>query len=222
MEAVGKQSKAWCFTLNNYTKDDETKLIDETSSVYMIFGREIGESGTPHLQGYMSFGRRNRSFKQMKELLPRANIRKANGSADENYNYCSKDGDFVETGVRPMNQKQKGESNKRRYEQAWEAAMNDDFDSIDADIRVKCYNTLKKIKKDASMMTKKEDTTEKMLWYWGKAGTGKSRKARDDNPGCFLKSCNKWWDGYMPGSRATVLMEDFDKRHEVLIHHLKI
>jgi hypothetical protein len=151
----------------------------------------------------------------MKELLPRANIRKANGTADENYDYCTKDGDFVETGIRPMSPKKKGAGEKRRYKKAWEAAMNDDLDSIDADIRIRCYNTLKKIKKDASMMTKKADTTEKMLWYWGKAGTGKSRKAREDHPDCFLKRyINKWWDGYISGSRATVLMEDFDKRHE--------
>jgi len=222
MAAVSKRGKAWCFTLNNYTKDDETKLMEETCSKYLIFGREVGESGTPHLQGYINYGRNNKSFKQMKELLPRANLRKADGNAEENFNYCSKDGDFFEKGVRPLSQKEKGASNKRRYEIAWECAMNDDFDSIDADIRNRYYNTLKKIKKDASMMTPKEDTTEKMLWYWGKAGTGKSRKAREDHPDCFLKSCNKLWDGYIPGSRATVLMKDFDKRHEVLIHDLKI
>jgi len=39
-------------------------------------------------------------------------------------------------------------------------------------------------------------TTVKGLWYWGPPGTGKSHKARADNPGAFLKSQNKWWDGY--------------------------
>lgn len=219
---TSSQAKAWVFTLNNFTEEEKNHLINEEDSRYMVFGNEISPStGTPHLQGYVVFAQ-NWRFSRVKKFIPRAWIAIAKADADCNYKYCTKGGDFEEHGERPMSKKAQGKAEKRRWEEAWECAMNDDMEGIDADIRIRCYNTLKKIKKDLSMNTKKPDTTEQNFWYWGKSGTGKSRKARTDFPDCFLKSCNKWWDGYVPGSRATVLIEDFDKRHDILIHKMKI
>lgn len=58
------------------------------------------------------------------------------------------------------------------------------------------------------------------IWIWGKPGTGKTTLARNwlgiGTP--FLKSQNKWWDGY--NGEWTVILDDFDL--PALGHHLKI
>eukprot|EP01050_Picozoa_sp_SAG11_P023173 SAG11_NODE_4586_length_1841_cov_143.384615_1_plen_276_part_00 len=52
----------WFFTLNNYTKDDIKMFLDSKSSIVpkFVFQEETGESGTPHLQGYVRFTTKKR------------------------------------------------------------------------------------------------------------------------------------------------------------------
>lgn len=84
----------WCFTLNNY---DEAELValreslsDSTKVRYAIFGKEIGESGTPHLQGYVSLKKVQRLSGIKKVVGNRAHVEVANGDERQNITYCSK------------------------------------------------------------------------------------------------------------------------------------
>lgn len=45
----------WTFTLNNYTAEEEGSMMDALAEqcIYLIVGKEVGEEGTPHLQGYL-------------------------------------------------------------------------------------------------------------------------------------------------------------------------
>lgn len=89
----------WCFTLNNYSNDDikEINLICSKSSKYYIFGLEVGEKGTPHLQGYIEFKKKCRPF----NVFDNKNFHweKAKGNRESNYAYCSKSGHFWINGI---------------------------------------------------------------------------------------------------------------------------
>jgi len=63
-----------------------------------ICGKEVGTSGTPHLQGALYF-KNPRSFLRVCELLPGFHIERMRGSIWVNQRYCGKDLDYVCDGV---------------------------------------------------------------------------------------------------------------------------
>ncbi len=100
-------SKHWVFTLNNYLPADVTALrclIDLDYVEYLVFGREVADSGTPHLQGYISFSlRKARNF--VRAALGRGvHVEFRRGSSTQAAEYCKKDGDYEEFGERPVEQ----------------------------------------------------------------------------------------------------------------------
>lgn len=95
-------AKRWCFTLNNYTDDDLTRVKDfltPETCVFAIVGKEVGDSGTRHLQGFIHF-RARKTFVSVHKALPGAHLEVSKGTDIENQVYCKKGGDvFVEVGV---------------------------------------------------------------------------------------------------------------------------
>lgn len=208
------RSRNFCFTHNNYIGTD---LEDNLDCRYIVYGKEVGASGTPHLQGFISFSM-VKSEKIVRALMPGCHIEIAR-SASYSINYCKKDGDFVERGDCPMTNADKGSMEKDRWANAFEAAEDGRFEDIPAEIRFKYDKNIERIKGRADRKRKLPDTEAQMLWYYGDSGTGKSRKAREDNPGCYLKTCNKWWDGY--SGQDVVLIEDLGKNHDKIVDNLK-
>lgn len=85
-----------CFTLNNYSEEEYSQILTVFNGMKYIIGKEVGEGGTPHLQGYVEFGRQL-TFKTLKAYNERWHLEKPKGSRKANIAYCSKEGDFVTT-----------------------------------------------------------------------------------------------------------------------------
>ena len=102
MPATGPRAKNWCFTLNNYTPADLDRLsalvTDSHGSgvSYLIFGKEVGDSGTPHLQGTVCFRSRKR-LQQVISVIGQAHC-SVTRFLRQSIEYCQKDGDFSEFG----------------------------------------------------------------------------------------------------------------------------
>lgn len=97
-------ARRYCFTLNNFTPEDELRLSSVNGIRYLVYGRETGESGTPHLQGFVIFNN-SVSFSVAKTRIgDRAHIERARGTSNQAADYCKKDNDFVEYGDLPTDQ----------------------------------------------------------------------------------------------------------------------
>ncbi len=89
--------KNWCWTLNNFTAD-ERAAIDGASVTYIVYGEEVGDEGTPHLQGFVQLTKKMR-LKSVKTLLgDRLHLEKMKGTVDQAVTYCQKDGKVTERG----------------------------------------------------------------------------------------------------------------------------
>lgn len=99
-----ERHRTWCVTINNPSKDD-IESFEDLDTHYQCYNIEIGEKGTPHIQGYLSF-KNAKYFNSLSKALPRAHLEPARGSAEQNKAYCGKQGRIFEKGIMPIVGKQ--------------------------------------------------------------------------------------------------------------------
>lgn len=195
MSVKGPRSRAWVFTLNNYTENDEKYLQETLDCDYIVYGREVSPSGTPHLQGFVY-------FKNPRNGTTVGKYRKwwcAPAKADSLSNgaYTKKGDDWFEKGARPATSEEKGAGERDRYKRAYECAIAGDLASVDSDILIRNYSTLKRLKAE---LTKAEtlDYLPLCLFFYGETGTGKSRLAEElIGAKAYRKDpSSRWWTGY--------------------------
>lgn len=219
-----ERGRGWCFTLNNYTREEEQALQSNIPYQYLGYGREVGANGTKHLQGYIHF-KSARTFKQVRLLLgKRFHIEKRRGTANQAIEYCEKDGDFVEWGRRPMEAKEKGrlggEAEKTRWANILKLAQTGQIKKLQEDYPREYILQLPRLLSLHAPATKPLNGELLHEWWVGPTGTGKSRTAWELYPEHFSKTLNKWWDGYQ--FEPVVICEEWSPKNECTASALKI
>lgn len=211
--------KNWVFTLNNYT-DPEVETIrslgDNPQVVYIVFGREEGEEGTPHLQGTICFHQRQR-FRQAKRILgERCHLEKMRGSPSQAADYCKKDGDFEEFGELPGGSGQRNDL----------IALKNDIDNghrldVIADNHFGAYlRYYKGINEYRRLKATPRNWQTLVIVYWGATGTGKTRSVHDNSTDLYTHVGGLWFDGYQ--GQKQVLFDDFSGSDFKISYLLKL
>lgn len=214
-ESAMARSRDWCFTINNPTAEDDRQLINcQTSADYYIFGKEVGDSGTPHYQGYIQF-RNPRTLQGVKRLLSRAHLEPRRGSRAQAIEYCEKEGDWVEFGERPSTPL----TQKARWKHIISLAESGDLNTIKEEYPGTYLRYLEKLKSLARPTATILPVLENE-WWFGSTGTGKSRHLWSTYPQHYQKELNKWWCGY--AGEEVVAIEEWSPKNECTASFLKI
>lgn len=213
------RSRAFCFTLNNYTDEDEARIA-AAGAQYTLYGKEVGEAGTPHLQGYLYF-KNQRTLKSVHKKLVGAHVEPRRGTHEQASEYCKKDGDYVEYGIAP--EKNGGDSMASKIERnkrIRDTPLNQLVEEGVIDITQ--VRKIKNAKLDLAQENQPyvADGT-RGHWFYGPPGTGKTHYARHEwGEAFYIKAQNKWFDGYV--GQETIVLDDLDKGGACLGHYLKI
>uniref|UniRef100_A0A345MQ25 Replication-associated protein n=1 Tax=Cressdnaviricota sp. TaxID=2748378 RepID=A0A345MQ25_9VIRU len=166
--------------------------------------KEIGESGFEHWQlvcGYCS----RQSLRSAKLLWPStAHLEPCRSAAADAYVWKEETrvhGSQFELGLKPHNP-----AVKTDWEMVWKAAIEGRMLEIPASVRIQHYRTLRAITGDHSPCL---PIVRKCYVFWGKSGTGKSRRAWEEaGELAYAKgSRTKFWDGYQ--GESSVIIDEF-------------
>ena len=195
----------------------------------MVVASEKHEDGSPHLHAFVLLKSRydctNCHFWDINvgDEVYHPNVQKCR-NIDDVVKYIKKDGDILEFGDIDWKEKVTARQEHRRAiakdlisgAKTLAQAIDEDptllFGARHLKQDLETYHQAKIQPLEASDV--------RGIWIYGPPGVGKSRLVRQEEKSLYLKSQNKWFDGYI-GQKA-ILIDDFDKKGDCLSHYLKI
>lgn len=179
---------------------------DEQAMDFMIVGREIGEQGTSHLQGFVYFKDR-KTLAQVKRMWPRAHLEVGRGSVQQNVDYCSKDGRYCTHGNAPAGQGARTDLDTFILETKNGATIRQLLESHPSLF----IRYPRGVSGYIAAHQPARDFPTRVLVYWGDTGAGKTRAAFEQYPDAYwfssFGSNQIWFDGYE--GQTTAIFDEF-------------
>lgn len=180
---------------------------------YIIGQLERGEqAGYCHWQIMVGF-KQKQSLNGVRAVFGDVHAELSRSSAADAY--CQKeetrvDGTQFELGSKPF-----ARNSKVEWESVWSAAKSGDFGVIPAHVRIVNYRSIRSIASDHSRPI---GMVRECFVFWGKTGTGKSRRAWEEaGMEAYCKDPRtKFWDGYE--TQKNVVLDEF--RGGIDVSHL--
>lgn len=197
--------RGWVFTLNNPTEQEEL-LVKEFAKSYckfLCFGREVGEQGTPHLQGNLQLKAPQRLSWLKDKLGDRTHFEERRGSEYDALKYNTKDGDYwIHDDRQPGSRSDI--LNAVRCESIQQVVDEH------PEVYVKFHAGIEKL------FLRREQRYEgdrKVIWLHGLTGTGKTYEAVREGGAKEVS----WNNGFLIGyeGEETVVFDEFDKRSDI-------
>jgi len=203
-----EQSRGWCFTWNNYDAGSPLllkSLFDTGRLSFVVWGREVGESGTPHLQGYLELPRKKSlgGVKRLHPSLRTIHLERRRGSPKEARDYCVKEGLFEEYGDIS------GGRGARTDIESTFALIKDgssELEIADANPRLYCQYR-RSFERYRSLLVPRRSWKSYVCVLRGGTGTGKTRWVHDREDSLWTPGDWKWFDGY--NGQDAVLFDDY-------------
>lgn len=204
-------SRSWIFVINNPVEGDFA-AVKSVPAQRIIAGEEVGESGTPHIQGAIIFSRAHRVTAACKMLGGRAHLEKMRGKWSDQ-DYCAKEGKVI---------RQEDNTNQGQRTDLEEFALAIKKGASDQELYEEFTGPMARYPKFVGgyrrsiVETKFARQFRKVTVevYLGVGGTGKSKAAIYED-GMMKKSLFivpdsdnlKWWDGYQ--GEDIIVLDDF-------------
>lgn len=200
----GGTSRSYVFTLNNPAANE---LPSHPHERYVCWQLERGESGTPHLQGYIELSTACR-LAAMRSWLPGAHFETRKGTRDQARAYCQKEDTRV-AGPFERGDWGAGGAGARADLQAVKRKLDDGAsmatiwdDHFETTLRYyRGFQEYKKIK------TGNRAWKTEVYVFWGLSGSGKSSRVQSMAPNAYWKTRDEWWCGYE--GHDDVVLDDF-------------